>query len=233
MRAEKKLGTTAEVHGRRVCRRGAYDVGVHRNFISLVASAMLLGCPSAPPPPQTPADLAIEPTDIYESAPVPPPAPDDPEPEQPAKEETQRPSGNVWGAVGESFGAGGLGLHGTGQAGGGTGVGPHGRVVSGRRVGLGGSGYRNEINRVIREHSPQVRSCYEQSLKRDGASTGGRLVLEFTIAPDGSVASAKANPGITPPLDACVVGVIRGAQFPAPPKGQPTMVSYPFILKSS
>lgn len=198
---------------------------------------MLLGCRGAPPPPQTPADRAIEPTDSDEPAPVPPPAP--PEPEQPAKEEapeeeTDGPRGDIWGdPTGDNPGAGGLGLHGTGEGGGGRGVGTLGRIVPGRDVGLGGSGYSNEINRVIRQHSPEVRSCYEQSLKRDGPSTGGRLVLEFTIAPDGSVASAKANPGITPPLDACVVGVIRGAQFPAPPKGQPTMVSYPFILKSS
>lgn len=204
---------------------------MHRIVFSAFISATLFAC-SQPPPPKDPVDVSVEPTDENEVAPPAEPASDEPESEEPAEEESDDELGVMWGdSIGDTSGAGGLGLSGTGRGGGGTGIGTISRIVPAH--GLGGNNYSSVVNRVIRQQSSKVKSCYEQALKRDGPGTGGRLVVKFTIAPDGTVASAKADPGITAQLDACVVAAIRGAQFPAPPKGQPTMVSYPFILKSN
>src|SRR5262249_29790618 len=128
--------------------------------------------------------------------------------------------GNMWGNdIGESFGAGGLGLSGIGEGGGGRGEGiglgsigtiGHRYGPSGLYSGGGGSrmwtrrwqgewdgGYvrirhqgPDEITRVIRRNQPRMRQCYVDGLRRRHPDLEGSVVTAFVIARNGTVASA-------------------------------------------
>lgn len=212
---------------------------MHRIFISACACVGLLAC-SAPPPPKDPVDISIEPAE--EDAPR-PTAEEEPEveplPDEPPEDELEA-GGTMGGdSIGESVGAGGLGLVGRGGSAVVSGYGRVGRpplrgitVQGGAVTSTGSSGYRNDIRRVIGSKSRRVKYCYARAMQRN-PNLQGRVVVHFTIAADGSVARAHVTSGVGAKLDACVVAAVRGAVFPPPPKGQLTKVSYPFVLRTN
>ncbi len=81
------------------------------------------------------------------------------------------------------------------------------------------------IRRVIRQHLPAVRYCYEKELITQ-PTLQGTVTVKFVIAADGSVASA-AGSGL-PVVDACVATVVQKMVFPKPRGGGTVNVSYPF-----
>jgi len=200
-------------------------------LISAFVGATLTAC-SAPPAPKDPVDISIEPT-AEEDDDAPPGEDGEPAPPEQDPEQLEALGGLSVDDIGDSVSAEGLPTRGVSSSGAGIGAlqgpGIRGGTVGRLRTGSG-SGHSSVIRRVIRGQSQRVKQCYEQSLKRDGPGVQGKLVVKFTIAPDGSVSAAKADPGLSSTLDACVVGAIRGATFPAPPNGQPSRVSYPFIF---
>ncbi len=165
--------------------------------------------------------------------------------------------GGLIGAKGTQIGAGGLGSRGSGLGGGGTAEGLGGlgtRGAGGGRSGYGkgggsfgpkGSGGisaasgnpiimgaldRALIDAVIKRKMNQIKYCYQRELQKD-PSLGGKLVIQFTISGNGSV--AKATPKQTmgsPAVDKCVVDRFYAMQFPEPKGGGIVIVSYPFIF---
>jgi hypothetical protein len=87
------------------------------------------------------------------------------------------------------------------------------------------------IRRIVRRHVNEVRYCYEQALPRR-PELAGRLVVGFTIAPNGHVVtsvlqtSSMSDVGV----ESCVVAAVRRWEFPQPAGGGLVMVSYPFQL---
>lgn len=87
------------------------------------------------------------------------------------------------------------------------------------------------IRRIVHRHINEVRYCYEQALVTH-PSLGGRLVVQFTIAPTGRVlASLLQSSSVgSPAVDGCVVQAVKRWEFPQPEGGGLVMVSYPFQL---
>ncbi|MCB9765685.1 MAG: AgmX/PglI C-terminal domain-containing protein [Alphaproteobacteria bacterium] len=165
--------------------------------------------------------------------------------------------GGLIGAKGGQFGSGGLGSRGSGLGGGGTAEGLGGLGTKG--VGSGASGYgaggnigakgvgavgrvggepiilgavdKTAIEAVIRRHLNQIRYCYQRELTKD-PDLGGKLVIKFLIAPDGTVASAepKSSTLDNRAVEDCVAGRFMRFQFPEPKGGGIVIVAYPFIF---
>jgi len=166
--------------------------------------------------------------------------------------------GGLIGAKGTQIGSGGLGSRGSGLGGGGTADGLGGMGTKGR--GSGRSGYgsgrgsfgqkgdggigriggdpiilgaldKSLIDAVIKRHMNQIRYCYQRELNKD-PSLGGKIVVKFVIAKDGSVskASTKSSTMGSPSVESCINGRFMRFRFPEPKGGGIVIVSYPFIF---
>jgi hypothetical protein len=166
--------------------------------------------------------------------------------------------GGLIGAKGSQLGSGGLGARGGGLGGGGTAEGLGGLGTKG--MGSGASGYgkgggnfgakgeggigtvggdpiilgaldRSLIDEVIKRHMNQIRYCYQRELTKNPA-LGGKIVIKFVIAKDGTVSSAekKTSTMNNSAVEQCIVGRFMRMVFPQPKGGGIVIVSYPFIF---
>jgi Ca-activated chloride channel homolog len=157
-------------------------------------------------------------------------------------------------STGSQHGLGGLGTRGMGYGGGGSGYGSGGGHASVSGHGRGGGFYgksggtipsvsgnaiilgaldKSVIDRVVKQNLPSIRYEYEKGLKTD-PSIGGRVVIQFTIAPDGNVASAtvKSTTLGDPQVEDGIARRFARMRFPAPKGGGQVVVSYPFVFAS-
>jgi Ca-activated chloride channel family protein len=161
-----------------------------------------------------------------------------------------QPAGND---MSDAFGAGGLGLSGTGTGGGGIGIGLSGIGTLGGGIGagrgrLGGSHATSApkvragavsvsgrvppevVERIVRQNYGRFRLCYERGLARK-PSLEGRVSARFVIGSDGSTSkvadagSDLADAGVT----SCVLAALSGLSFPQPEGGTATVV-YPILF---
>jgi len=166
--------------------------------------------------------------------------------------------GGLIGAKGTQIGSGGLGSRGSGLGGGGTAEGLGGLGTKGR--GSGASGYgsggghfgekgqggigtiggdpiilgaldKSLIDAVIKRHMNQIRYCYQRELTKN-PNLGGKIVVKFVIAKDGTVSSAttKSSTMGSPAVEQCINGRFLRFQFPQPKGGGIVIVSYPFLF---
>ena len=168
--------------------------------------------------------------------------------------------GGLLGAKGTQIGSGGLGSRGSGFGGGGTAEGLGGLGTKG--IGSGSSGFGSGggnfgakgdgaisavggdpiilgaldkalIDEVVKRHMNQIKYCYQRELNKN-PNLGGKIVIKFVIAKDGSVSSASvgattmSNAGV----ENCVVGRFLRMQFPQPKGGGIVIVRYPFVFGS-
>lgn len=99
------------------------------------------------------------------------------------------------------------------------------------KVVVRGSLDRALVRRVIRQHLSQIAYCYTRELQAD-PSLEGRVVVEFSIAGNGQVATAKVSSSTLEShgeVERCIVSRVRSWIFPAPDQGV-VIVSYPFLL---
>jgi hypothetical protein len=93
---------------------------------------------------------------------------------------------------------------------------------------------REEIRLVVRAKLPQVRACFDAGLVRT-PDMGGRVLLRFTIGPDGRAGSITVDEDELG--DAVVTDCLRAQlsswQFPRPRDGVPITVAYPFVFSSA
>lgn len=85
------------------------------------------------------------------------------------------------------------------------------------------------IRRILLDHVPQFRFCYQKELERAGAEVSGAVILDFTIGATGHVTQAGLAEASALPTDVkkCVVGVLKGITFPAPLGGGKVGVKQP------
>lgn len=85
------------------------------------------------------------------------------------------------------------------------------------------------IRRILLEHLPQFRYCYQRELEKTGAEASGAIKLNFTIGASGHVAQAgvDGSSGLPTEVKKCVVGVLRGITFPEPLGGGTVEVKQP------
>lgn len=85
------------------------------------------------------------------------------------------------------------------------------------------------IRRILLDHLPQFRYCYQKELERSGADLSGTVKLDFIIGSSGHVTQAGIDGSSSLPTDVkkCVVGVLRGITFPEPMGGGKVEVKQP------
>lgn len=94
----------------------------------------------------------------------------------------------------------------------------------------------NDIRRILREHLPQFRGCYQRELdKRAGRKINGSIKLLFSIGASGHVtrAGVDGRSGLPRNVKSCVVSILRGIQFPRPMGGGVVDVKQPFNFYSN
>lgn len=152
-------------------------------------------------------------------------------------------------SIGDAFGAGGLGLSGTGGSAWGDGIGLGTIGTIGHRGGTPGKATPKKtakvvmgattvngrlppevIHRIVRQNAGRQRFCYEKGLAKDPDITG-RVTVRFVIDRKGAVSIAQ-DFGSTMPdksVVACVVDTFRALSYPEPEGGVVTVV-YPITF---
>lgn len=87
------------------------------------------------------------------------------------------------------------------------------------------------IRRILIDHIPQFRHCYQKELDRSASQFDGVVRLDFIIGASGNVTRAgiqTASDTLPVAVKNCVVDVLRGIKFPAPLGGGVVEVNQPF-----
>ena len=92
---------------------------------------------------------------------------------------------------------------------------------------------KDEVGKVIHSHITEVRYCYESAMLK-APTLQGKISIDFTIAGNGIVRTAKMNHSTveSQALEQCIVSHLTKWKFPKPKGGVNVTVSYPFIFKS-
>jgi TonB family protein len=126
---------------------------------------------------------------------------------------------------------------GRGSTGYGSGGGSYGKKKKGGIGKIGGQPIilgaldKSLIDAVIKRNMNQIRYCYQRELTKN-PTIGGKIVIKFVIAKDGTVskASVKSSSMGSPAVESCIAGRFRRFKFPEPKGGGIVIVSYPFIF---
>lgn len=91
--------------------------------------------------------------------------------------------------------------------------------------------YLGNVRRFIREHyARQAQSCFTHATALSGAGISGRVVIAFTITPNGdteNVRVARNDSGIDT-LGTCVANRVDSWRLPSPPGGESMDLEMPF-----
>ena len=142
--------------------------------------------------------------------------------------------GEGLGGTGEAEGGPSIGLHGPGGGGGPLTGKSQGEIsTSTRDVMLVGNVDKSAIDAVIKRNIASIRYCYQRELQRR-PGLGGKLVVKFTIARDGTVSSAATKSSTLggDEVEQCVIRRFAGMKFPVPAGGGIAIVSYPFLFSA-
>jgi hypothetical protein len=93
-------------------------------------------------------------------------------------------------------------------------------------------GSPDDINRVIKSRAGVFRACYQKELNRTPKLPGGKIIVAFTIAPEGHVSRAamKSSTLNNAEVEKCVVTNVQRLKFPV--QKAAVDVTYPFVFAS-
>ncbi len=84
------------------------------------------------------------------------------------------------------------------------------------------------IRKILRDHIPQFRYCYQKELDKSTKQIEGLVQMVFTIGASGSVSKASVqSPKVPNAVKSCVRNVLLGIQFPKPLGGGKVEVKQP------
>jgi len=87
------------------------------------------------------------------------------------------------------------------------------------------------IRKLVMDNRKAARKCYDDA-RKDLKDLKGDVVIHFVLDPEGKVKLAELNQERStlkaPPVVDCVLGVIRGIQFPKSSRAMETSTNYPF-----
>lgn len=91
---------------------------------------------------------------------------------------------------------------------------------------------KEEIMKVINQHIGEIQFCYEKQL-RTTPGLSGRVVLEWTVNPQGRVTVVKVAQSSLASSEAtnCMISKLKGWKFPQPRGGAVTIV-FPFVFNT-
>ena len=86
------------------------------------------------------------------------------------------------------------------------------------------------IRKIIEDHIPQFRYCYQKELDKAAREFSGVVRLNFIIGASGHVTKAGVDSFSPLPVrvKGCVVNVLKGIKFPEPLGGGVVEVNQPF-----
>lgn len=86
------------------------------------------------------------------------------------------------------------------------------------------------IRRILLDHVPQFRGCYQSALDRSSSQFSGVGKFNFLIGSSGYVTRAGVDTasGVPGSVKQCVVKILRGIKFPSPQGGGVVEVNQPF-----
>ena len=86
--------------------------------------------------------------------------------------------------------------------------------------------------KVINQHIGEIQFCYEKQL-RTTPGLSGRVVLEWTVNPQGRVTVVKVAQSSLASSEAtnCMISKLKGWKFPQPRGGAVTIV-FPFVFNT-
>ncbi len=87
------------------------------------------------------------------------------------------------------------------------------------------------IDAVLKRNMNQIRYCYQRELTKN-PNLGGKIVVKFVIAKDGTVSNAttKSSTMGSPAVENCINSRFMRFTFPEPKGGGIVIVSYPFVF---
>ena len=88
---------------------------------------------------------------------------------------------------------------------------------------------KETVQRRIRSHREELKSCYEQQLLRKPALRG-TVNTRFLITPAGTIASLEVS-GLDADVSSCVADTIRHIEFPRTSSSSSVLVNYPFHFR--
>lgn len=109
------------------------------------------------------------------------------------------------------------------------------KPTSDEPAGAGGKGPETRtmdvIRKLVMDNRKAARKCYEDA-RKDLKDLQGNVVIHFVLDPEGKVKSADLNQERStlksPAVVSCVIGVIKGIQFPKSSRAMETSANYPF-----
>lgn len=105
------------------------------------------------------------------------------------------------------------------------------RMAGGGDIGGSGDFDQGRVSSAIRARSAAFRACYEREL-RNNPSLAGKVTVQFTIVPAGTVSGASAVENTTgsASLGSCVVSTISRLRWNPGPDGGSVSFRYPFVF---
>ncbi len=90
------------------------------------------------------------------------------------------------------------------------------------------------IQKVVRQHSGELRNCYEKEVAKV-KGLNGRIVAVWLISPQGAVTKAlvKESTIKNKNVENCVINSIKFWRFPQPKGGGIVQIEYPFVFELS
>jgi len=103
---------------------------------------------------------------------------------------------------------------------------PH--VVSGK-VDVSGSLDSRTIQKIVRQHTGEIKACYERELVKT-KGLNGKITMNWFISPDGSVSKVYVTESTmkNKAVENCMVSSIQHWRFPSPKGGGMSSIIYPF-----
>jgi TonB family protein len=106
------------------------------------------------------------------------------------------------------------------------------RGESGAAIGGAGEFDGNLVLAMVKTRTSAIKACYDRAL-RTNPTAEGRVKVEFTIQPNGTVSGARAVENTTgsDEVATCVVSTVERFRFNPGPSGGSVTFSYPFIFQ--
>ena len=99
--------------------------------------------------------------------------------------------------------------------------------IPSRTIVLGGMD-PDTIRKILMDHLPQFRFCYQKELDKSNKEFSGKITLNFVIGASGYVTRAGVKESSMPQdVRGCVINVLKGIPFPAPRGGGVVEVTQP------
>lgn len=109
-----------------------------------------------------------------------------------------------------------------------------GKVGAAKGSAVGGSGDfdASKVLEMVRSRMSAIKSCYDRAL-RSNPKAEGRVRVEFTIQPNGTVTNARALENTTGSDEVanCVTSTVSRFRFSDGPSGGSVTFSYPFVFQ--